>query len=307
MPVTNTRVSAASVPAPASTYRVALAVMTTLFFMWGFVTVLNDVLVPHLKSIFDLNYTKVMLIQFAFFSAYFIFSIPAAKIIDAVGYQKTLVIGLLTTGLGAFLFIPAATILSYPLFLCALMVLAAGITTLQVAANPYVAVLGPAQTASSRLNLSQAFNSLGTTVAPLLGGYLILNAAAKRVDEIRQMAPDALHAYRVHEAASVKVPYLVIGLALLVLGFLISTFRLPPIPGAEHHKGDPTDSLWKYRHLILGVVAIFVYVGAEVSIGSFLINYFSQPNIGNISETDTSKYLSSYWFYTMINHFINST
>jgi FHS family L-fucose permease-like MFS transporter len=295
----------ASTAQSAST-RAALIVVTSLFFMWGFVTALNDVLIPHLKSIFDLNYAKASLIQFAFFAAYFLFSIPAARLIDSVGYKRAMVTGVLVMGAGALLFMPAATVPSYPLFLGALMVLACGITILQVAANPYVAVLGPSKTASSRLNLSQAFNSLGTTVAPLLGGYLILNAAAKSVAEIRQMAPDALQAYRVHEAASVKLPYLVIGLALLVLGFLISTFRLPPIPGAEHHKGDPTDSLWKYRHLILGVVGIFVYVGAEVSIGSFLINYFSEPNIGNISQADASKYLSSYWFCAMIGRFIGS-
>src|SRR6266700_1942415 len=147
-----------------TTYTGALAIVTSLFFMWGFVTVLNDILVPHLKAIFDLSYTKVMLIQFAFFSAYFIFSIPSAKLIDWVGYKRTMVIGLMTMGVGALLFLPAATAASYVLFLCALMVLAAGITALQVAANPYVAVLGPEKTASSRLNLTQAFNSLGTTI-----------------------------------------------------------------------------------------------------------------------------------------------
>src|SRR5713226_1991075 len=147
------------------TYRAALAMVTTLFFFWGFVTVLNDILVPHLKSIFDLNYAGVMLIQFAFFSAYFIFSIPSAKVIDWIGYKKMMVVGLFTMGLGALLFIPAASVPSYPLFLGALMVLAAGITALQVAANPYVAVLGPPQTASRRLNLAQAFNSAGTTIA----------------------------------------------------------------------------------------------------------------------------------------------
>src|SRR5207253_5378971 len=152
MAIANVQTRAAAVAHPSSSNKVALAVVTTLFFMWGFVTVLNDVLVPHLKSIFDLNYTKVMLIQFAFFSAYFLFSIPSAKVIDWIGYKKTMVVGLFTMGLGALLFIPAATVPSYPLFLGALMVLAAGITALQVAANPYVAVLGPAETASSRLN-----------------------------------------------------------------------------------------------------------------------------------------------------------
>src|SRR5580692_7514790 len=177
-------------------YPAALAMVTVLFFFWGFVTVLNDILVPHLKSVFDLNYTRVMLIQFAFFAAYFIFSIPSAKVIDAIGYKKTMVVGLLTMALGAFLFLPAASALSYPLFLCALMVLAAGITALQVAANPYVAVLGPPETASSRLNLTQAFNSLGTAIGPYLGGALILSAAPKSMDEIRRMPAAALEAYR---------------------------------------------------------------------------------------------------------------
>jgi FHS family L-fucose permease-like MFS transporter len=293
-------------PPPSASTRAAFIVVTSLFFMWGFVTALNDVLIPHLKSIFDLNYAKASLIQFAFFLAYFIFSIPAARLIDAVGYKRAMVSGVLVMGIGALLFLPAAAVPSYLLFLGALMVLACGITILQVAANPYVAVLGPAQTASSRLNLSQAFNSLGTTVAPLLGGYLILNAAAKSVDELRRMAPDALQAYRVHEASSVKLPYLVIGLALLVLGFLISTFRLPPIPGAEHHKGESSASLWKYRHLVLGVIGIFVYVGAEVSIGSFLINYLGQPDIGNLSSSTAARYLTAYWFCAMIGRFLGS-
>src|ERR1700692_4577263 len=183
-------------PAPASTNIAAMSLVTTLFFFWCFVTVLNDILVPHLKSIFDLNYAKVMLIQFAFFSAYFIFSIPSAKLVDAVGYKKTMVTGLFTMGVGALLFIPAASAASLPLFLVALMTLAAGISALQVAANPYVAVLGPPATASSRLNLTQAFNSRGTTIAPPLGSFLILSTAPKSMDEIRKMPAAALEAYR---------------------------------------------------------------------------------------------------------------
>src|SRR5664279_2658116 len=179
-----------------ATNRAALPVVTTLFFMWGFLTCLNDILVPHLKSIFDLNYAQVMLIQFAFFGAYFVFSIPSAKIIDWIGYQRSMVVGLLAMGLGAFLFVPAAMVPSFPLFLGALIVLAAGITCLQVAANPYVTVLGKPETASSRLNLTQAFNSLGTTLAPYFGGALILSAAPKAMEEIRAMAPDALQSYR---------------------------------------------------------------------------------------------------------------
>ncbi len=288
-------------PAPSSTNVAAMAMVTTLFFFWGFVTVLNDILVPHLKSIFDLNYAKVMLIQFAFFSAYFIFSIPSAKIVDAIGYKKTMVTGLFTMGVGALLFIPAAGAASFPLFLVALMTLAAGITALQVAANPYVAVLGPPQTASSRLNLTQAFNSLGTTIGPYLGGLLILNANFKGTGETRQMSADVLQAYRVQEASSVKLPYLIIGLALIIFGIVIAMFKLPAIPGAvRHDRAGVKASLWKYRQLIFGMIGIFVYVGAEVSIGSFLINYFGQPEIGSLPEFAAAKYVTYYWGGAMV-------
>ena len=281
--------------------------MTTLFFMWGFVTVLNDVLVPHLKSIFDLNYTKVMLIQFAFFSAYFIFSIPSAKVLDWIGYKRTIVVGLITMALGAVLFIPAASVPSYPLFLGALMVLAAGITALQVAANPYVAVLGPAETASSRLNLTQAFNSLGTFVGPFIGGFFILNATPVSMDEVHKMSAEALQTFRIHEASSVKLPYLIISLLLLALAVLIGTFKLPPIPGAEKHGSTVSwKSLFKYRHLMLGCIGIFVYVGAEVSIGSFLINYFGQPEIANLTPGVAARYVAFYWGGAMVGRFIGS-
>src|SRR5260370_25869224 len=199
----------ASAPGTDQSYGAPLATVTTLFFMWGFLTCLNDILVPHLKSIFDLNYAKVMLIQFAFFGAYFLFSIPSAKIIDWIGYQRSMVAGLLTMGLGAFLFVPAASVPSYPLFLVALIVLAAGITCLQVPANPYVTVLGKPSTASRLLNLTQPFNSLGTFLAPFFVCLLILTPAPKTIEEIRAMAPDALQAYRLHEAATVKTPYVV--------------------------------------------------------------------------------------------------
>jgi FHS family L-fucose permease-like MFS transporter len=296
-----------SLAALPSSRKSALATVTTLFFMWGFVTVLNDILVPHLKSIFNLNYAEVMLVQFAFFSAYFLFSIPSAKVIDAIGYKKTMVVGLFTMALGALLFLPAASMPSYPLFLGALMILAAGITALQVAANPYVAVLGPPETASSRLNLAQAFNSVGTALAPYLGGLLILGAAPKSVDEIRLMSAPALQAYRIHAASSVKAPYLVIGLGLIALAIAISTFKLPPILEAEREAGSiPRGNIWGYRHLVLGIVGIFLYVGAEVSIGSFLVNYFIQPNIGHISAQVAAKYVSCYWLGAMVGRFIGS-
>jgi FHS family L-fucose permease-like MFS transporter len=294
-------------PAPASTNIAAMSLVTALFFFWGFVTVLNDILVPHLKSIFDLNYTKVILIQFAFFSAYAIFSIPSAKLVDAIGYKKTMVTGLFTMGVGALLFIPAANAASFPLFLVALMTLAAGITALQVAANPYVAVLGPPETASSRLNLTQAFNSLGTTIGPYVGGLLILNSNFKGTGETRQMSADVLQAYRVQEASSVKLPYLVIGLALIIFGLVIAMFKLPAIPGAARHAGTSVKaSLWKYRQLVFGAIGIFVYVGAEVSIGSFLINYFGQPEIGSLPEFAAAKYVTYYWGGAMVGRFIGS-
>ncbi len=289
-------------------YKPALMLVTTLFFMWGFLTALNDILVPHLKAIFDLSYAKVMLIQTAFFFSYFIFSLPSGKVIDWIGYKKTMVLGLMTMGLGALLFIPAASVPSYPLFLGALMVLAAGMTALQVSANAYVAVLGPPATASSRLNLSQAFNSLGTTIAPPLGGLLILSAAPKTMDEMKGMAADALHAYRLHEAASVKLPYLGLALALIILGLVISRFKLPAMPTAEHHKGDAASgrSVWTIRHLILGAVGIFVYVGAEVSIGSFLVNYFTQHDIGNVTQKVAAGLVAFYWGGAMVGRFIGS-
>ena len=305
-----TNVSSNSAPttttAPSGSYKAAFAVVTTLFFMWGFVTVLNDPLVPFLKRVFGLNYFRAGLIQFAFFSAYFIFSIPSAKMIDAIGYKKTMVIGVITMGLGALLFIPAAMVASYVSFLLALMVLAGGITALQVAANPYVAVLGPPATASSRLNLSQAFNSVGTTIAPYLGGQLILSATRKNLETVQQLVGDALQAQRVHELSSIQPPYLIIGLCLLVLGVAIGMFKLPVLLGAEKHGKLKSESVWKHSHLVLGAIGIFVYVGAEVAIGSYLINYFTQPNIGNISELEAAKFVSFYWGGAMIGRFIGS-
>jgi len=284
-----------------------LAVVTTLFFMWGFLTCLNDILVPHLKPIFDLNYTRVMLIQFAFFGAYFLFSIPSAWIIDWIGYQRSMVAGLLTMGAGAFLFVPAASVPSYPLFLFALIVLAAGITCLQVAANPYVTVLGKPATASSRLNLTQAFNSLGTFLAPFFGSLFILSAAPKTIEDIRALAPDALQAYRLHEAATVKTPYVGLGIALVVLAVAIGSFKLPKIEHAQHKVGEKVnDSIWRHPNLIFGAISIFVYVGAEVSIGSFLVNYFSQPDIGAMTEKAAASFVAFYWGGAMVGRFIGS-
>jgi MFS transporter, FHS family, L-fucose permease len=302
-----TTASTATAPDTGQSYGAPLATVTTLFFMWGFLTCLNDILVPHLKSIFDLTYARVMLIQFAFFGAYFIFSIPSAKIIDWLGYQRSMVVGLLTMGLGAFLFVPAASVPSYPLFLGALIVLAAGITCLQVAANPYVTVLGRPETASSRLNLTQAFNSLGTFLAPFFGGLLILSSAPKTMTEIRAMAPDALQAYRLHEAATVKTPYVGLGIALVLLAVAIGSFKLPKIEHAQHKVGEKVnDSIWRHPNLIFGAIAIFVYVGGEVAIGSFLVNYFGQPEIGGLTEKVAASFVAFYWGGAMVGRFIGS-
>jgi len=301
-----------SATGPMKTDYGAMAMVTTLFFMWGFLTCLNDILVPHLKSIFDLSYGSVLLVQFCFFSAYFVFGVPAGKLVERIGYKKTMVTGLLVMGAGALGFIPAAIAPSFPLFLTTLIVLAAGITALQVSANPYVSVLGPPRTASSRLNLTQAFNSLGTTIAPLIGGFLILADAPKTPAELKQMPADLLSVYRQQQASSVRMPYLLIGLALVALATVIAFYKLPKITSEP----DPIDtddpntakaiSLWRYKHLIFGVIGIFVYVGAEVAIGSFLVNYFSQRDIGAMSEKTAANYVSLYWGGAMVGRFIGS-
>jgi FHS family L-fucose permease-like MFS transporter len=305
--INTSTVQTPQVASPAGTYTRPLAIVTTLFFMWGFLTSLNDILVPHLKSIFDLNYTHVMLVQFAFFSAYFLFSVPWSKIVNRIGYQKTMVVGLVTMSLGALLFVPAASAPSFALFLTALMILAAGITGLQVAANPYVVALGKPETASSRLNLTQAFNSLGTTLAPSLGGLLILSAAPLAVEELRQLSPQALRAFRLDQAASVKLPYIVISAALVLLAVAIAKFKLPKI---AHEDGDARgkagDSIAKHRNLLLGALGIFAYVGAEVSIGSFLVSYLGQPDIAGFSAKTAAGYVSFYWGGAMVGRFIGA-
>ena len=302
----STQVSVAS--SGSSSYKSAFAMVTTLFFVWGFLTSLNDILIPHLKAIFDLNYAQVMLVQFAFFTSYAIFGFPAGKVVEWIGYQRTMVVGLFTMALGAILFIPAANLPSYPLFLAALIVLAAGMTALQVSANPYVTVLGSAQTASSRLNLAQAFNSLGTTVGPPLGGFLILKGAEKLVKNTNGMSPAALHAYRIHQAATVKTPYIVF--TLVLVGLAIALYKFPRIDTTKDFRpikdGGKKISIWRYPHVVLGAVAIFVYVGAEVSIGSFLINYFSQSYIAGLTALVAANLVPFYWGGAMVGRFIGS-
>ncbi|HZS27621.1 MAG TPA: sugar MFS transporter [Candidatus Angelobacter sp.] len=281
-----------------------MAMVSTLFFAWGFLTCLNDILIPHLKNIFDLNYAEVMLVQFAFFSSYFVFSMPSGKIIEWIGYKRAMVTGLMTMAVGAMLFVPAASIPAFPLFLTALIVLAAGMTILQTSANPYVAILGPPRTASSRLNLTQAFNSLGTTLAPIFGSWLILGAAVAplSVAAIQAMSATQLHAYRVQQAATVKAPYIGLGVALFLLAVIVGSFKLPVIGYAEAH-GEIADSIWRHRRLVLGAVGIFVYVGAEVAIGSLMTNYFSQKEIGDMSLATAARYLQFYWGGAMVGRF----
>ncbi len=295
-------------PEPAQTNVAAMSVVTALFFMWGFVTCLNDILIPHLANIFDLNYKQQMLVQLFFFLGYFVFALPAGRIVEGIGYKRTMVVGLCTMTVGALLFLPAASAVSYAYFLAALTVIAAGMTALQVSANAYVSVLGPQRTASSRLNLSQAFNSLGTTVAPWFGSILILGAATVGIDQVRAMAPAARHVYEVQQASTVKMPYLLIAGVLIALTLVIALFKLPAIsthlePAA---KRSAEGKVWHYRHLTLGVIAIFVYVGAEVAIGSFLVKYLSRPEIGNLTEKVAGTYISIYWGCAMVGRFIGS-
>jgi len=294
--------------APTSTNKAALAMVTALFFMWGFITVLNDILIPHLRSIFELNYAEVMLVQFSFFSAYFVFSFPSGKLVERFGYKRAMVVGLCTMGAGALGFIAAASVPSFALFLCALIVVAAGMTVLQVAANPYVAVLGPASTASSRLNLAQAFNSLGTTLGPFLGSLVILGRAPQVVQDLHALSSAQLQQYRLQEAASVKLPYFGIGLTLLALALALGFSHLPNIAGEESKvaAGRAPRSIWKHSRLLLAAIAIFTYVGGEVAIGSFLVNYLSQPDIANLAQKTAAGYVSFYWGGAMIGRFIGS-
>ncbi|HWE53174.1 MAG TPA: sugar MFS transporter [Bryobacteraceae bacterium] len=291
-----------------SQYRSALAVISIVFFMWGFVTVQNDILVPHFKGVFDLNYTRTMLIQFTFFSAYLLVSLPASWIVARIGYHKAIVTGLVVMGCGALLFVPAASILSYPVFLLALWILASGMTLLQVSANPYVAALGPPRGSSSRLNLVQALNSLGTTVGPAVGGFLILSPVTLSAAKMNAMTPAALQVWRLREAASVKLPYLGIAALLFLLAIVIAWFRFPNLIEIEDpdHKEVTDDSIWRHRNLILGAIGIFVYVGAEVAIGSFLVSFLMQPDIGGLTAQSAARYVSFYWGGAMVGRFAGS-
>lgn len=273
--------------APGADHTGAMVIVTLLFFMWGLITSLNDVLIPHLKAIYTLSYVQAMLVQFCFFGAYFIVSLPAGALIRRIGYQRGAVAGLLIAASGCGLFYPASSG-GYGLFLLAFFVLASGITVLQVAANPYVTVLGPARTASSRLTLTQAFNSLGTTIGPAAGGFLILAAVGTTAD-----------------ASSVRGPYLALAGALVLLAWLFRAARLPVITADDGvEAAQDGGSAWSHRHLVLGAIGIFLYVGAEVSIGSFLVNFFGEPQIAGLAHAEAAHYVSLYWGAAMIGRFI---
>ena len=306
MPIANSNVAPATENLPVSTDKAAMAMVTTLFFMWGFLTCLNDILIPHLKSIFDLSYAKAMLIQFSFFGAYFVFALPSGKLIEGIGYKKAMVGGLLTMGLGALLFVPAAR--AYLPFRC----FSHGADNSCRRHHHFAGIcqsvrggLGPERTASSRLNLTQAFNSLGTTLAPWFGSLLILSGAPAALDVIRNMSPEQLHDYRLEQGSSVKLPYIGLAIALLVLGLVIARFKLPVYLRGRTSR-ESSRFIWKYPRLVMGAVGIFVYVGAEVAIGSMLVNYMSQPNIGNISVQLAAKFVSLYWGGAMLGRFIGS-
>ena len=290
-------------------YPTALIVITAVFFMWGFLTALNDILIPHLKAVFELNYAQAMLVQMTFFGAYFLMSLPAGRVVARLGYKKSIVTGLVIAGIGALGFWPAAGLRVYIAFLGALFVLATGITILQVAANPYVALLGPEKTSSSRLTLAQALNSFGTFLAPWFGSLLILSTRVKSADEIKALAaPDQL-LYRAHEAQSVQMPYIGLAIVLVLLALFVWLFRLPALE-ENTEKADPGhrglfDAL-RYPHVLFGVLGIFFYVGAEVSIGSFMVNYLSLPNIGHMSEQQAAHYVSLYWGGAMVGRAIGS-
>lgn len=287
-------------------YRRALALLATLFFMWGFITVINNTLLPHLRSVFQLSYTQATLIESAWFIAYFFASIPSAKLIERVGYRRALVIGLAIMAVGAVLMVPAARLPSYPFTLLALFIIASGITLLQVAANPYVAVIGPAETASSRLNLVQAFNSMGTTFAPLFGGWLILSRSTGGTSDADRVLTQA---ERLADARSVELPYLIVAAVLVVLAVVIHRSRLPDLSRQQLTQdvdARRNQRLWDHPNLVWGIPAIFIYLIAEIGVANLFINFVSQPHIGDLTHAEASNYLFLLWGGMMVGRFLGA-
>ena len=308
-------------------YRSSFFLLTTLFFLWGFITVLVDSLIPRLRELFTLSYFQAGLVQFAFFGAYFLLSIPASYILSKIGYKKGIILGLLTMATGCLLFYPAASYRVFGIFMLAYFILAGGMTILQVAANPFVAVLGSEDGASSRLNLSQAFNSLGTAIAPAVGALFILSDTIKTKDEIATLTGTAKDTYLASEASAVQTPFL--GLALFI-GLIAVIFLFAKLPKmiSETQTGTYAEAL-KNKNLMLGVLGIFFYVGAEVAIGSYLVNYFLDMNLvevikenslmksiaegilnSGLTENDNKAivgvFVTFYWSGAMIGRFVGS-
>ena len=273
----------------------ALVVLTTLFFMMGFITCMNDILIPHLKDIFDLTYVQAMLIQFCFFTAYAIMSIPMGYLVGKIGYKNGVISGFVLTAIGCLLFYPAAGSHSYATFLGALFILASGVTLLQVAGNPYVTLLSKPGKESATLTLVQAFNSVGTTIAPQIGAFLILADATQTVSKAEQIS-------------SVQIPYLGLAGLLIILAVFVKMIRLPDAnkiaEEESEHNHDGKHSVWQYRHLVFGAAGIFCYVGAEVSIGSLLVSVLGY--LKGLDHASAAKYLSFYWGGAMVGRFLGS-
>jgi FHS family L-fucose permease-like MFS transporter len=297
----------AEAPGAGVNYRPALALLASLFFMWGFITVINNTLLPHLRSVFQLSYTQTTLIESVWFIAYFVASIPSAKLIERIGYKRAVVVGLFIMAVGALLMIPAARVPSYAIVLIALFVIASGITLLQVAANPYVAVIGPPETASARLNFVQAFNSMGTTFAPLFGGWLILSRSTSGVAIEGSVV--LTQEQRLADAQSVQLPYLIVAAVLVVLAIVIARSKLPQLGSATQRASSDARrglSLWKARNLVFGVPAIFIYLIAEIGVSNLFINFISGPRIGNMAHSEASNYLFVLWGGMMVGRFLGS-
>jgi FHS family L-fucose permease-like MFS transporter len=295
--ITPTTATSASLSASTGrTYRGPFALMTILFFMWGFMTVWNDVLIPRFKDAFTLSYFQSMLVQFAFFGAYgigsliyYVISMISGDPINRIGYKNGVILGLLIAATGSALFYPAAVLASYPFFLMALFIVGLGFAMLQIAANPYVTILGPEQTASSRLNLSQAFNSLGTTIGPIIGGWLIFTFFTSK---------------EAHGADSVKIPYLCFAGVFVLLAIFFKCMHLPNFTNTEEISQGV--GALKHPHTVLGMFAIFMYVGGEVTVGSTIINYLGLPKLGGLAHEAASKYLAFYWGGLMIGRFMGA-
>ena len=286
-------------------YQSSFISVTILFFLWGFITVLVDSLVPRLKDVFEMSYAKTVLVQFAFFTAFFVVSLPAGAILTKIGYKKGIVLGLIIMALGCLLFYPAAEYRNFNVFLIGYFTLASGITVLQVAANPYVALLGSEEGASSRLNLSQAFNSLGTTIAPVVGALFLLSDSVKTSEEIDLLNITDKANYYAEEAATVQVPFLLIATFIGILALIFSFIKLPKVM-EDSPKGGYL-ALLKNKLMMLGALGIFVYVGAEVAIGSFLVNYFDDMNLAVIvAENNTMMSIANTIASTFNKTFSNS-